>query len=45
MLVPITAQDYTPEVTQATSGTDCIIFGAAFLGQPLSRANTPPADQ
>ena len=34
VLVPITAQDYSPEVASATSGTDCIIGGLAQAQWP-----------
>jgi branched-chain amino acid transport system substrate-binding protein len=35
VLVPLTAQDYSPQVAQATNGTDCIIDG-------LSETTNPP---
>jgi ABC-type branched-subunit amino acid transport system substrate-binding protein len=34
VLVPLTAQDYSPQVAQATAGTDCILAG-------LGQANFP----
>jgi ABC-type branched-subunit amino acid transport system substrate-binding protein len=37
--VPLTAQDYSPEVAQATSGTDCILAG---LGQANFPSFMPP---
>ena len=35
VLVPLTAQDYSAQVAQATTGTDCIIA-------PIAEANYPP---
>jgi len=35
VLIPVTAQDYSAQVAQATSGTDCIVA-------PITEANFPP---